>query len=44
VLYSRIYPFRGGGKQVTAEWNVGFENKFVVLKINGGELKIKMEI
>jgi len=25
-------------------WNVGFENKFVVLKINGKELKIKIEI
>jgi hypothetical protein len=42
MMYSRIYPFGGGGKQVKMRWAVGFENKFEVLKINGEELKIKM--
>jgi hypothetical protein len=43
-MYSRFYPFGGGGKRVKVGWDTGFENKIVVLKINGGELKIKMEI
>jgi hypothetical protein len=44
MMYSRIYPFGGGRKQVKMRWAVGFENKFEVLKISRVKLKIKTSL